>query len=43
MTIKPRDFTGSSYRVKPDKNVIETSVGVYTDQVYKGKGKADRL
>lgn len=34
MTVKPRDFPGSTYRIEDDKNVIETSVGVYTDQVY---------
>jgi len=34
MTIKPRDFTGSSYRIEDDKNVIETSVGVYTNQIF---------
>ena len=34
MTVKPRDFPGSAYRVEDDKNVIETSVGVYTNQVY---------
>ena len=34
MTVKPRDFPGSAYRIEDDKNVIETSVGVYTDQVY---------
>jgi len=34
MTVKPRDFTGSAYRVEDDKNVIETSVGVYSDQIF---------
>ena len=34
MTVKPRDFPGSTYRIEDDRNVIETSVGVYTDQVY---------
>ena len=34
MTVKPRDFPGSVYRIEDDANVIETSVGVYTDQVY---------
>ena len=34
MTVKPRDFTGSSYRIEDDKNVIETSVGVYTNQIF---------
>ena len=34
MTIKPRDFSGSAYRVEADKNVIETSVGVYSNQIF---------
>ena len=34
MTIKPRDFSGSAYGVEADKNVIETSVGVYSNQIF---------
>jgi hypothetical protein len=34
MTIKPRNFPGSAYRSDESQNVIETSVGVYTDQVF---------
>ena len=34
MTVKPRNFPGSTYSVENDKNVIETSVNVYTEQVF---------
>jgi len=34
MTVKPRNFPGSVYNVENDRNVIETSVNVYTEQVF---------
>tara|TARA_R100001224_G_scaffold94590_1_gene64029 strand:+ start:1325 stop:3196 length:1872 start_codon:yes stop_codon:yes gene_type:complete len=34
MTVKPRNFPGSTYSVENDKNVIETDVNVYTEQVF---------
>lgn len=34
LTVKPRNFPGSSYQNEPAKNVIETSVNVYTEQVF---------
>jgi hypothetical protein len=34
MTVKPRNFPGSTYSVEQDKNVIETSVNVFTEQVF---------
>jgi hypothetical protein len=34
MTMKPRNFPGSAYSTSPAKNVIQTSVDVYTDQVF---------
>ena len=34
MTIRPRDFSGSAHRNVQDKNVIETSVGVYSNQIF---------
>ena len=34
MTVKPRNFPGSTYSVEQDKNVIETDVNVYTEQVF---------
>jgi hypothetical protein len=34
MTIKPRNFPGSAYRSNESQNVVETSVNVYTDQVF---------
>lgn len=34
LTMKPRNFPGSAYATSPSKNVIETSVDVYTDQVF---------
>lgn len=34
MTIRPRDFSGSAHRDVQDKNVIETSVGVYSNQIF---------
>ena len=34
ITMKPRNFPGSAYATSPAKNVIETSVDVYTDQIF---------
>jgi hypothetical protein len=34
LTMKPRNFPGSPYNTSPAKNVIETAVDVYTDQVF---------
>ena len=34
MTMKPRNFPGSAYATSPARNVIETSVDVYTDQIF---------
>jgi len=34
MTIKPRNFPGSTYRSDESQNVVETSVNVYTEQVF---------
>jgi len=34
LTIKPRNFPGSTYRSDESKNVVETSVNVYTEQVF---------
>tara|TARA_R110000803_G_scaffold91588_7_gene159090 strand:- start:5565 stop:7436 length:1872 start_codon:yes stop_codon:yes gene_type:complete len=34
MTVKPRNFPGSTYSVEQDKNVIETDINVYTEQVF---------
>ena len=34
LTMKPRNFPGSAYATSPAKNVIETSVDVYTNQVF---------
>ena len=34
MTLKPRNFPGSSYEIEPDLPVIETSVDQYTNQVF---------
>jgi len=34
ITMKPRNFPGSVYGREPAKNVIETSVDVYTDQIF---------
>jgi hypothetical protein len=34
MTVTPRNFPGNTATTEPDKNVIETSVNVYTEQVY---------
>lgn len=34
MTMKPRNFNGSDYNTSPARNVIETSVDVYTDQIF---------
>lgn len=34
MTVTPRDFSGSPHRTEQDKNVIETSVGVYSNQIF---------
>jgi hypothetical protein len=34
ITMKPRNFPGSVYATSPAKNVIETSVDVYTDQIF---------
>jgi hypothetical protein len=33
-TMKPRNFPGSAYQSEPLKSVIQTSVDVYTDQVF---------
>jgi hypothetical protein len=34
LTIKPRNFPGSAYQVEDPAGVIQTSVDVYTDQVF---------
>jgi hypothetical protein len=34
LQIRPRNFPGSNYQTEAPENVIETSVGVYTDQVF---------
>jgi hypothetical protein len=34
ITMKPRNFPGSAYATSPAKNVIQTSVNVYTDQIF---------
>jgi hypothetical protein len=34
LTMKPRNFPGSAYATSPAKNVIETSVDIYTNQVF---------
>lgn len=34
MTLKPRNFPGSAYRSNESQNVVETSVNVYTEQVF---------
>jgi hypothetical protein len=34
LTMKPRNFPGSDYATSPAKNVIETSIDVYTNQVF---------
>jgi hypothetical protein len=34
ITMKPRNFNGSPYNTSPAKNVIETAVDVYTDQIF---------
>ncbi len=34
LTVTPRNFPGNLSTTKPDKNVVETSVGVYTEQVF---------
>ena len=34
ITMKPRNFPGSAYATSPAKNVIETSVNVYTNQIF---------
>jgi len=34
ITMKPRNFPGSAYNTSPARNVIETSVDVYTDQIF---------
>jgi len=34
MTMKPRNFPGSAYATSPSKNVIETDVNIYTDQIF---------
>jgi hypothetical protein len=34
ITMKPRNFPGSAYATSPAKNVIETSVDVYTNQIF---------
>lgn len=34
LTMKPRNFPGSVYKTEPNERVIETSVDVYTDQVF---------
>lgn len=34
MTMKPRNFPGAAYSTSPSKNVIETSVDIYTNQIY---------
>jgi hypothetical protein len=34
ITMKPRNFPGSEYATSPAKNVIETAVDVYTNQIF---------
>ena len=34
ITMKPRNFPGSAYATSPAKNVIESSVDVYTNQIF---------
>jgi len=34
LTMKPRNFPGSVYKTEPNERVIESSVDVYTDQVF---------
>lgn len=34
LTMKPRNFPGSAYATSPAKNVIETDVDIYTNQVF---------
>jgi hypothetical protein len=34
ITMKPRNFPGSAYATSPAKNVIQTSVNVYTNQIF---------
>lgn len=34
ITMKPRNFPGSAYTTSPAKNVIETSVDIYTNQIF---------
>jgi hypothetical protein len=34
MTVKPRNFPGSTYQSEPNERVIETTVDVYTNQVF---------
>jgi hypothetical protein len=34
ITMKPRNFPGSAYAASPSKDVIQTSVGIYTDQIF---------
>jgi hypothetical protein len=34
VTMKPRNFPGSPYANSPSKNVVETSVDTYTDQIF---------
>jgi hypothetical protein len=34
ITMKPRNFPGSAYATSPAKNVIETDVNIYTNQVF---------
>jgi hypothetical protein len=34
LTMKPRNFPGSAYATSPSKNVIQTDVNIYTNQVF---------
>jgi hypothetical protein len=34
ITMKPRNFPGSAYATSPAKNVIETDVNIYTNQIF---------
>ena len=34
ITMKPRNFPGSDYSTSPAKNVIETSIDIYTNQIF---------
>jgi hypothetical protein len=34
ITMKPRNFPGSPYATSPARNVIQTSVDVYTNQIF---------